>query len=97
MARFVDAPTAERCTGVVTLKDGTTADCGRRGAGDPRRCWQHRITYECPMCEHMPDGARVRFCARHECKSCETRYQSGLPGMCPSCANERAKGAREGQ
>ncbi len=34
MKRFKDAPTNERCQAVVTLADGTTADCGRR-------CTQH--------------------------------------------------------
>lgn len=38
--RFRDAPIDERCKAVVTLADGTTADCGRRRAiGD--LCTQH--------------------------------------------------------
>ena len=40
MARFTDAPQGERCTAVVTLKDKSTADCGRRATIDDR-CWQH--------------------------------------------------------
>lgn len=28
--RWTDAPPAERCAATVTLRDGTTAQCGRR-------------------------------------------------------------------
>ena len=38
--QFIDAPTAERCHAVVTLRDKTTADCGRR-AHVGGLCWQH--------------------------------------------------------
>ena len=42
--KFIDAPQGERCKAVVTLKDGTTADCGRHGIRDGL-CEQHaRIT-----------------------------------------------------
>ncbi len=37
---FVDAPRDQRCTAIVTLKDGSLADCGRyRKIGD--LCTQH--------------------------------------------------------
>lgn len=29
--RFIDAPTAVRCLATVRLRDGSTAQCGRRG------------------------------------------------------------------
>ena len=37
----------------------------RRVAGT-ERCRQHPILYCCPFCEHMPDGATVRLCIKHE-------------------------------
>jgi hypothetical protein len=43
---FVDASNAERCTAVVTLKDKTTADCGRRSIKSQRFCWQHGRIYD---------------------------------------------------
>lgn len=40
--RFIDAPNPERCAATVTLRDSTTARCGRR-ATHGRYCWQHDI------------------------------------------------------
>ncbi len=37
---FIDALSRERCKAIVTLRDGTTADCGRRATMDGH-CWQH--------------------------------------------------------
>lgn len=88
---FTAPPESERCTGNVTLRDGSGASCMHRRVSGTDRCWQHQRVYEYPFCEHMPDGAEVRLCAKHACKACETRYRVGLPGMCPSCANERTR------
>lgn len=40
--RWTDAPPAERCAATVTLRDGTTAQCGRRKVEGDERCWQHQ-------------------------------------------------------
>ncbi len=37
---FVDAPDRERCKAIVKLRDGTTANCGRRAVQDGL-CTQH--------------------------------------------------------
>lgn len=40
--RFVDAPTGYRCTAAITLKDGSTAQCGRWAANKGQMlCTQH--------------------------------------------------------
>jgi hypothetical protein len=92
MRRAFTAPSqAERCTGNVTLSDGSGAQCMHKRITGDDRCRQHPRVYVCPFCEHMPDGATVKLCAAHECKACVRRYEAGLPGQCPSCANERAR------
>jgi hypothetical protein len=63
--RFVDPPTSKRCTANVVLGDGTGAACGHTARAGTDRCWQHPRIYACPFCEHMPDGADVKLCARH--------------------------------
>jgi hypothetical protein len=88
---FTAPPEAERCTGNVTLSDGSGAACMHRRTAGSDRCRQHQRVYCCPFCEHMPDGAEVRVCDKHECKACAARYKSGQSGQCPACANERAR------
>lgn len=39
--RWTDAPYHDRCGAPVTLRDGTTADCGRRRQSGKLLCWQH--------------------------------------------------------
>lgn len=38
--RFFDAPPAQRCVAIITLRDGSLADCGRRRVVG-RLCRQH--------------------------------------------------------
>lgn len=54
---FVDAPTAERCTATITLKDNSTAQCGRhRKVGE--LCTQHaKIAAECSCGGEHTEGA----------------------------------------
>lgn len=41
--RYTDPPERERCTAQITLRDGSTARCGRKKAKrDESYCWQHR-------------------------------------------------------
>ena len=40
MSQFIDAPIGQRCEAVITLKDGSTAQCGRYGKVDSL-CRQH--------------------------------------------------------
>jgi len=40
--QFIDAPYWDRCTAVITLRDGSTADCGRHITDTERKlCTQH--------------------------------------------------------
>lgn len=41
MSRFVDAPTDGRCQFAITLRDHTTAQCGRLAKTDDGFCTQH--------------------------------------------------------
>ena len=41
MRQFRDAPLNERCQATITLKDGSTAQCGRRRQSGKDYCWQH--------------------------------------------------------
>lgn len=93
--RAFTAPlTADRCTGNVVLKDGSGAACMHRRVAGTERCWQHRVVYCCPFCDHMPDGATVKLCPTHSCTACQRRYDAGFSGMCPACSNERTRTVR---
>lgn len=79
MALFIDAPQAERCTAVINLRDGTTAACGRRGSGTPRRCWQHVQTDSNVALREAASTARdVGVPARAR--------RDPLSVICPKCA-----------
>jgi hypothetical protein len=49
---FVDAPQVERCRRNITLRDGSSAQCGRRASPSKQAadqfCWQHQLA----RCEH---------------------------------------------
>ncbi len=54
------APNAQRCTAVVTLRDGSTADCMRRATWGPRQlCWQHALLAASTV-PHPSDGLSER-------------------------------------
>lgn len=66
--RFFDAPAEQRCRWDVTLRDGSTAQCGRAHV-DGVLCTQHakmRAAWHCDYCggndahppEHCTDCAR---------------------------------------
>lgn len=38
---WTDAPTDSRCEATITLRDKSTAQCGRRRVLCERFCWQH--------------------------------------------------------
>ena len=47
-ANFTAPPLAFRCTGTVTLRDGTTAQCMHRRSYGMDRCWQHASPIDKP-------------------------------------------------
>lgn len=55
---YTAATNANRCKAVVTLKDGSTADCMRPRVND-HFCWQHaeKIGDECFCCD---EGVAVK-------------------------------------
>jgi hypothetical protein len=62
---YTAPPQAERCTGNVTLSDGSGAACMHKRTAGTDRCRQHQRVYCCPFCEHMPDGATAKACEKH--------------------------------
>lgn len=71
--RFIDAPSEQRCSWTVTLRDGSKAQCGRRKtSGD--LCTQHSKMAKQPFCsycggndEQPPD--HCMDCERHGAKA----------------------------
>ena len=81
--KFIDAPQGERCRAVVTLKDGTTADCGRRAmTGD--LCTQHAGMTK-PGYPELPDLAISVLQGVH----CETQNRDAAVAYLRSLIAER--------
>jgi len=57
--RFIAAANSERCHAVVKLRDGSTADCGRK-AKSTRLCRQHEKAAGCDcQCPEPESGAKL--------------------------------------
>jgi hypothetical protein len=59
--RFFDAPDEVRCQASVVMKDGTTAQCGRRECMDGLGyCWQHQRQLTSPDADAKALDAELR-------------------------------------
>jgi hypothetical protein len=61
MRRFIDAPQECRCKATITLRDHSTADCGRRRIPGSNYCKQHTGAGHCKHGVINP----------HRCRDCE--------------------------